>query len=263
MQPPTLHRTRPEVIAHRGSSRARPEHTTGAYELALEEGADAVECDVRLTADRRLVCLHDRRIDRTSSGAGVVSTLTLDELMAFDYGAWHSASAPGVLTLEHLLELLDRAPRRVDLAVETKHPNRFRGDVEVALATMLKQRGLDTPDPTRTNVRTMSFSVWAMRRAGDLLPRLDRVLLNEAGLNPVVRSGGLPDGIPICGISLSMLRRDPTLVARQHARGHPVHVYTVDEEDDIRCCLEVGVDGIITNRPRAVRDALAQVWEPQ
>ena len=58
----------PFVVAHRGASAERPEHTLAAYELALQEGADGVECDVRLTKDGHLVCVHDRRVDRTSDG---------------------------------------------------------------------------------------------------------------------------------------------------------------------------------------------------
>ena len=68
----------------------RPEHTLAAYELALQEGADGVECDVRLTRDGHLVCVHDRRIDRTSTGTGLVSEMTLAQLRRLDYGAWHS-----------------------------------------------------------------------------------------------------------------------------------------------------------------------------
>jgi glycerophosphoryl diester phosphodiesterase len=67
----------PFVVAHRGASAARPEHTLAAYDLALKEGADGVECDVRLTRDGHLVCVHDRRLDRTSTGAGLVSTMGL------------------------------------------------------------------------------------------------------------------------------------------------------------------------------------------
>src|SRR4051794_41221963 len=59
-------RRRPLVIAHRGSSLAEPEHTLRAYVRAIDEGADALECDVRLTADSHLVCVHDRRVNRTS-----------------------------------------------------------------------------------------------------------------------------------------------------------------------------------------------------
>ncbi len=62
------HGGHPFVVAHRGASADRPEHTLAAYELALQEGADGVECDVRLTRDGHLVCVHDRRVDRTSTG---------------------------------------------------------------------------------------------------------------------------------------------------------------------------------------------------
>ena len=67
----------PFVVAHRGASGERPEHTLAAYELALQEGADGVECDVRLTRDGHLVCVHDRKVDRTSNGSGLVSEMTL------------------------------------------------------------------------------------------------------------------------------------------------------------------------------------------
>ena len=78
----------PLVIAHRGSSLAEPEHTLRAYVRAIEEGADALECDVRLTADSHLVCVHDRRVNRTSNGHGIVSTLELAELEGLDWGSW-------------------------------------------------------------------------------------------------------------------------------------------------------------------------------
>src|SRR5437763_495487 len=107
--------TRPQVVAHRGASEDEAEHTLAAYRRALEDGADGLECDVRLTRDGVLVCVHDRRIDRTSSGRGVVSTLELSDLADLDFGAWHRASAlaadeapdwdrTSVLTLERLLE---------------------------------------------------------------------------------------------------------------------------------------------------------------
>src|SRR5690625_1327821 len=81
----------PYVVAHRGASIGWPEHTLAAYDLALQEGADGVECDVRLTRDGHLVCVHDRRVDRTSTGAGLVSEMTLAQLRQLDYGAWHDS----------------------------------------------------------------------------------------------------------------------------------------------------------------------------
>jgi glycerophosphoryl diester phosphodiesterase len=82
----------PLVIAHRGASEVEPEHTLAAYEHAIAIGADALECDVRLTADGHLVCVHDRRVDRTSSGTGLVSTLELAQLEGLDWGSWKKLS---------------------------------------------------------------------------------------------------------------------------------------------------------------------------
>src|SRR3954462_1369350 len=134
---------RPQVVAHRGSSSSRAEHTLGAYRQALEEGAEALECDVRLTADGHLVCVHDRRIDRTSNGQGVVSTLELAELDSLDWASWKQpwndlddeAPEPGIesgriLTLEQLLDMVRDWGQPVDIAIETKHPTRYAGLVE-------------------------------------------------------------------------------------------------------------------------------------
>src|SRR6476646_2798670 len=79
---------RPQVVAHRGSSETKAEHTLGAYVAALDEGADALECDVRLTADGHLVCVHDRRVDRTTDARGVVSTMSLQQLDELDAASW-------------------------------------------------------------------------------------------------------------------------------------------------------------------------------
>jgi len=97
----------PFVVAHRGASAERPEHTLGAYELALQDGADGVECDVRLTRDGHLVCVHDRRVDRTSTGTGFVSDMTLADLREFDWGTWHAGGTDGTgpLTLDELVRL--------------------------------------------------------------------------------------------------------------------------------------------------------------
>src|SRR5690242_8307906 len=79
---------RPQVVAHRGSSHLQPEHTLAAYVAALDEGAEGLECDVRMTADGHLVCVHDRRVDRTANGHGLVSTMELAQLDELDFAAW-------------------------------------------------------------------------------------------------------------------------------------------------------------------------------
>src|SRR6185437_6577802 len=80
---------RPMVVAHRGASDDVAEHTLAAYVTAIESGADALECDVRLTRDGHLVCVHDRTVNRTSDGRGVVSEFDLARLTALDFSSWH------------------------------------------------------------------------------------------------------------------------------------------------------------------------------
>ena len=107
-----------EVVAHRGASEEEPEHSLAAYLLAVKQGADAIECDVRLTRDGQLVCHHDRNINRTSTGRAVVSASTLDELEQHDFSMGRAGDDPSmhvmrskVLTLRSLIEaMLEACP---------------------------------------------------------------------------------------------------------------------------------------------------------
>ncbi len=261
---------RPSVVAHRGASAVEPEHTLAAYRHAIEVGADALECDVRLTADGHLVCVHDRKVDRTSNGRGLVSTLELTQLEGLDWGSWKRISEgagpedvePDVvefgdrahlLTLKRLLSLVadsSTSGRQVEIAVETKHPTRYGGLVERTLLEVLDHFGWARPGRPGP-VRVMSFSLLAVRRMRQLAPSVPLVFLMERVPLPF-RDGSLPRGVGSAGIAVEVLRAHPSYVERVHARGGQVHVYTVDEPDDVQRCLDAGVDVIITNRPGQV-----------
>jgi len=262
----TGHGERPLVIAHRGASADVAEHTLSAYETALKDGADGLECDVRLTADGHLVCVHDRTIDRTSNGSGVVSTLELQQLKDLDFGSWRQGSSDGtdeavdvvdtrsreVLTLDLLLKLVTSYDRRIVLAIETKHPTRYAGYVEERVVEVLEDFGLARPRLGATSpIRLMSFSAFALRRFARWAPDIPRVALMERV--PVrFRDGALPHRIGIAGPSIEVLRAHPNYVARVRSHGHRTFCWTVDEPADVDLCTRVGVDAIITNRPRAV-----------
>ncbi|WP_079127380.1 glycerophosphodiester phosphodiesterase [Streptomyces sp. TP-A0874] len=251
------------VIAHRGSSEDAPEHTLAAYRKAVEDGADALECDVRLTADGHLVCVHDWRVDRTSNGHGAVSAMELSDLAALDFGSWKgSGEAPdwecsSVLTLERLLEFVVDAGRPVELAIETKHPTRWRGQVEERLLELLRRFGLTTPARRSAEVRVMSFSARSLQRMRSGAPEVPTVFLMQFTLGRY-RDGRLPAGARIAGPSVRILRNNPDYVARAHRLGHRVHVWTVDSPADVEFCAGLGVDGIITNRPRQVLSQLGR-----
>lgn len=260
-----------QVVAHRGASEAAPEHTLAAYRRAIEDGADALECDVRLTADGHLVCVHDRRVNRTSNGRGAVSALELADLAALDFGHartrafWRGRDEEpdwevrpedpeetSVLTLERLLELVADAGRRVELAIETKHPTRWAGQVEERLMALLKRFGLDAPASAEESpVRVMSFSARSLHRVRAASPTLPTVYLMQF-VSPRLRDGRLPTGVRIAGPSIRIVRNHPGYVQRLKRAGHEVHVWTVNEPKDVDLCAELGVDAIITDRPDAV-----------
>lgn len=270
LQPPS----RPQIVAHRGASAHRAEHTLAAYAVALEHGADGLECDVRLTRDGHLVCVHDPRVDRTSTGRGRVSELDLDTMSTLDYGSWHDefetadelierrvAEPPdppdrrGLLTLADLLGLVVDWPDPVRLFIETKHPVRYAGLVEAKLVALLARHGLSQPE-SKADSRAvmMSFSSRAVRRFALDAPRLPTVLLMRRPERlPVV---GPPPWADITGPSIRLLRDDPGLVAWAAERGRLTYCWTVNDPADMALCRELGVHYVCTDRPAAARELL-------
>jgi glycerophosphoryl diester phosphodiesterase len=246
----------PFVVAHRGASADRPEHTAAAYQRALDEGAEGLECDVRLTRDGHLVCVHDRSLERTSTGTGLVSDMTLAQLRDLDYGAWHpswradgSQGDTGLMTLEDLVTLVLDWNRPVKVFIETKHPVRFGALVESKVLDLLNRYGIASPasaDLSRAVV--MSFSaaaVWRIRRAAPMLPT---VLLGETSR---YLGGGAATtvGATAVGPSIATLREHPELVDRAAAQGRALYCWTVDHYEDVQYCQDLGVGWIATNHP--------------
>src|SRR5829696_2385061 len=259
---------RPQVVAHRGSSHDTPEHTLRAYVKALDEGAEALECDVRLTADGHLVCVHDRTLRRTASTAGLVSTMNLAELDELDFASWKSPwselddEAPlrdpedgKVLTLRRLLETVADYDRRVEMAIETKHPTRYRGLVERRLVETLGDFGWDGAG---SPARVMSFSLNAVNRVRKLAPGLDVVMLvDKAHHWPVLRPVVGDDWI--IGPGVDELRHHPGLGRHLVKAGREIHVWTVNTADDLQICLDLGVTAVISDRPAHMLELLDSV----
>jgi glycerophosphoryl diester phosphodiesterase len=262
----------PEVVAHRGATAGAPEHTLGAYRHAVDVGADAVECDVRMTRDGVLVCVHDRQIKHTSNGRGIVSALHLAELEQFQFGPRRAGrrnrwaddeiisvtDEPDVenglvLTLDRLLDYITASPGTVRLAIETKHPTRHARKVEEALVDCLRRFGLlGNGRPVewagKPAVRMMSFSQLAVRRMAELAPGMPTVQLIGKRLRPVRREL-LHGSATAVGPGIGLLRSDPDFVADAHAAGKEVHVWTVNRPTDMEFVRGLGVDVAITDRP--------------
>jgi glycerophosphoryl diester phosphodiesterase len=272
------------VIAHRGASYDAAEHTLPAYLSAIENGADGLECDVRLTRDGHLVCVHDRTVNRTSNGSGIVSEYDLSALRELDFQSWRedlaespdqprpdspylagvapdrlSADSSRVLTLETLLGVVADAGRPIRLLIETKHPTRYGGLVEKELVRLLQRFGWASASrsagPEASPITIMSFAQIALRRVRLLAPSVPLVLLLLRE-TPFRRDGSLPAGVGTAGPGIFLLREEPGYVERAHAAGNRVYCWTVDEPADIELVSRLGIDAIITNRPREVRNQL-------
>jgi glycerophosphoryl diester phosphodiesterase len=252
---------RPQVVAHRGASSTNAEHTLGAYVEAIREGAGALECDVRLTADGHLVCVHDRDLRRTASTRGLVSTMELADLDQLEFASWKNPwatlddEAPDrdrdldrVLTLRRLLETVAAEERRIELAIETKHPTRYGGLVERRLVETLADFGWSGAE---SPVRVMSFSYVALQRMQRLAPDLRLVMLIDKArhwpvLKPVLEPGW------ILGPGIDALTRHPKFASKLADTGRDVHVWTVNTHQQLDLCLDLGVEAVITDRPREV-----------
>lgn len=228
-------------IAHRGFSGAAPENTLAAFEKAIDAGAEMFELDVLLSRDGHVVVIHDATVDRTTDGEGEVGKLTLAQLRALDAGAWFSREFEGerIPTLEEALLL---ARGRILVNVEIKTEAVGRGIVEKTLQ-VIERLGM------RDQVVISSFDPRALERVRELDETLVTASLFNARLQKGLSPGEVMDRVGSQGFNLSKRQVHPSIVEACHALGRPVAVYTVDDPDEMKRLIALGVDAIFTNRP--------------
>jgi glycerophosphoryl diester phosphodiesterase len=227
-------------IAHRGASGTRPEHTRAALERAIELGVDMIELDVQLTHDRRLVVLHDRALGRTVSGSGAVRDHDLKELQELDAGAWFGREWAGARSLS-LEEVVDLAAGRVALNVEIKSPEPDWRHTARALVGLLEECDL------LASTIVSCFDGGALRavRETSKQARLG-VLWRGLDSGPAWRTAEELDAVSLHPVWWSV---DAGLVERAHGRGWSLIVWTMNDPQDMRRLIGLGVDGIISDFP--------------
>jgi glycerophosphoryl diester phosphodiesterase len=163
-----------------------------------------------------------------------------------------------VLTLRKLLETVADYDRRVEVAIETKHPTRYGGLVERRVTEVLRDFGWDEPrDGGPSPVRVMSFSYTALQRVERLAPAVPVVqLIDKAQYWPLMRRVMGSDWV--VGPGIELLSEHPKLARRMAASGHDVHVWTVNTEADLRLCQALGVKAVITDRPAYLLELLGR-----
>jgi glycerophosphoryl diester phosphodiesterase len=234
------------IIAHRGASGYQPEMTIPAYELAIKQGVDGLETDVRLTKDLKLVAVHDRRTNRVANKNLLVSNSTLAQLQELEFSDGKTKTT--VMTLEDLLDLSVNSNRVLTVLIETKHPTKHHGLLEQKLKELLIKFNLDKNQNPNLKIILMSFNPWAVLRFSKLNPELSRVQLKEKKY-PFLQFFPNPGSPSIFGPGIELLQKKPALIKYFQEKGKKIFVWTVNTEEEIQFCLENKIDAIITNYP--------------
>src|SRR5258708_11068968 len=278
-----------QLIAHRGASGYRPEHTIASYRLAMEQHADFVEPDLAVTKDGVLICLHDDTLERTTNIAEVfpdgasanvpqyeqqdrrsqkhwlANDFTIAEIKRLDAGKWYKPEYSGerVVTFQEQIDLVRGKPG-TGIYPELKSPELYRSrhvDQVRLFVDLIKKNGLEKPESLETMpVIIQSFDIEAIRQVSKDLPTVPRVFLTskdedvtEAKLKELktFATGIAPEKIVVA--------RHPELVKVAHDLGLTVTCWTfrADEKtsfptvrDEMSHYLyDYGIDALFTNNP--------------
>lgn len=247
----------PVIFAHRGASAYAPENTIAAFELAIRQGADAIELDTKLTADKKVVVIHDQTLDRTTSKSGRVGDYNLSDIRNLDAGSHFDIAFKGekVPTLEDVLNSVGEATfTNIELA-NYASPN---DDLPYATAEIVKKMGL------HHRVMFSSFNPLALIRARKILPQTPVGLLALYGKPGWLARSWLGRFFRYQSIHPEHRDVTPQLVNTSHQKGKYVFVYTVNQEEEMRRLFKLKVDGIFTDDPvlaLQVRDSFVNNFE--
>ena len=234
------------IIAHRGASGYKPEMTIPAYELALKQNVDGFETDVRLTKDLELVGIHDRRTSRVADRDLVVSKSTLKDIQELDFSSKETEAK--VMTIREFLTLAIDSGKSLTITIETKHLTKHHGLLEHKLNDLLTEFKMNANQHDRVKIVLMSFNPLAVLRFSKLNPLIPRVQLKEK-FYPFLHLYPNPGNPEIVGPGIEMLLKRPDLITKFKDQGKKIFVWTVNSPQDMRFCLERGIDAIITNYP--------------
>jgi len=232
-----------QITAHRGSSFSVPENTLAAIRNAIEEGADYAEIDVRLTADDRVVLLHDRDLFRVAGVKKNLSALTYEQIRSLDVGSWFSPRFRDE-RIPLLSNVVAFSKGRIKLSIELKiheSPQRLVGEV---LKILYEHDSVSECYICSSNIEALKYI---------------------RNLDPSIRIGcivsqsmGQVTFLDVDFLSVSSLLITPGLIDAAHAAGKDVHVWTVNKPQQMVRFIDLGVDNLITDVPPVARTLLDQ-----
>jgi len=246
------------VTAHRGASGYAPENTVSAISKAIEIGVDRIEIDVQQSSDGVVILLHDKTLDRTTNAHGVVKDFTWKELQKVRANKGFETKFPdeGIPTLEAIFKLMDGS---VEFVIEIKHSNTTYPEIEENVVKLIRKykaekwalvhtfndkvlKYLHQKHPDIRLQKLFVSNIWWLGLMLDFK-------LHFANLKsyPCVEAFGVHQG--------SVTKR---LVKRIHQLGKKIHVWTVNDQNDMERLMKLGVDGLITNYPKKAKAVIGE-----
>lgn len=227
-----------KILAHRGASAQAPENTMAAFQRALDLQADGIELDVMLTADKQVVVIHDDTVDRTTNGSGRVAEMTLEEIRTLDAGEGEKVPI--------LSEVLDRFGGKFLINIELKNYISIFDSLPVEVAKLIEEY------PFTDSILISSFNPFNFPRVRRRMPEVRLGLITQ----PQQAQRWIWRLFKYHSLHPHYEDVDAVLVSALHARSREVNVWTVDDPQEMKRLVDLGVDGIITNDPKRAQEAL-------
>ena len=236
-----------QIWAHRGASFYAPENTLEAFDIAVKQKADGIELDVQLSKDGELVVIHDETIDRVSDGTGFVKDYNLNELKKFNFGKlFPHFGFSAIPALEEVYRLLK--PTDLIINIELKTGIIFYKGIEEKLIKLAKKMNMED------RIIYSSFNHYSLLKLREIKKDVKIGLLVSDlyvdVLDYAVKLGA--DALHPIGYMLKL----PGFIEESKAKNMKLHVWTVDDDEEIRLLNAQGIDAIITNKPVTARKAI-------
>ena len=251
-----LETSRPLIIAHRGSSALAPENTLGAFRRAIDDGADGVEFDVRLSKDGVPVVIHDSTLGRTTGIKKRVADLTAEELSRLDAGSWFNVAHPtrartefaseGISSLQTVLQTVERAPGPIYVELKCETERDLSPLIDAVCRQIERSPFLDRIILKSFRLRVIPqvrAVLPEVRTAALFAPQVMRLLRKEKYLINIARELGADH------LSLHKSLVNRKLIRKAEKYGMPVTVWTANSPRWIERATKQGVFALITNDP--------------
>jgi glycerophosphoryl diester phosphodiesterase len=243
------------IIAHRGASAYYPENTIPSFEGAIVMGADMVELDVQLTSDQEVVVFHDEKISRRTNGRGKVADYSLASLKKLDAGRRFDKKFKNT-RIPTLVEVLDICKNRIAVNIEIKTEavsRMFLGGIEEKCLKIVEQSGM------REHVVFSSFDPRAIMHLKQIDNTAAVAVLFEKKLYGAKLPAEVMESVNADAFNCSASELNKKWLTNIKSKNIPVNIYTLNDEKKMKKFLDMGVNGIFTNKPDVLKKVLADV----